>query len=230
MPRRKVIPFLDCFTIYVNPALRPHVIPLDSFLEQNPAIDRLFCSAFIFAPPGIVRGFSPTIPRRLLLLRRASTHSNFPGLWEIPGALASEEDLTILQSLASMLSEQTNLQMCKVIRKVGADIKWTTEEKDDGDLKEYRWMERSFEIEVVEIPDLTSEKVFDPESIAQFLGSLPIVLDYQLHQEYAWATEEDIRKFLNTGEGRQIISKEEATKMLHAFALRRATSGLARME
>ncbi|KAL8951788.1 MAG: hypothetical protein Q9222_002258 [Ikaeria aurantiellina] len=222
MPRRKVIPLLDCYTIYVNPALGSSVIPLGSFLNQNPDIDRLVCSAFIFAPPGKTCGFSPTVPRRLLLLRRASTDPAFPDSWELPGGLADEDDPTILHSLAREVSEKTNLQMCRVIREVGADTRWTTEDDNDGNLEEYRWVERSFQIEVVEIPGSASEQVFDPESIAEFLGSIPIHVDPTEHQEHVWAREDDIRKFLNTGEGRQIVPKEQAVKMMQAFALSRA--------
>ncbi len=203
--------------IHIPPALQCYTIPLRSFLARNPTYSRLVCSAFIFAPPSP----SATDPR-LLLLRRSATDVAFPGLWEIPGGSAGEDDPSILHSLAREVFEETGLRLARVVRQVGGGIEWTEEKKkkkgaDGSTTTEIRkWLKLSFEIEVAEIGACSGHG-----GVEGYLASLPVEIDPEEHQEYAWVTEGDVRVFLEEGKGREIVSREQAEKMLRAFEVRR---------
>lgn len=176
---------------------------------------RLVCSAFIFAPP------SPTATEpRLLLLRRSATDVAFPGLWEIPGGSAGEDDPSILHSLAREVFEETNLRLARVVRQIGGGIEWTEEKKGaDGTTEIRNWLKLSFEIEVAEIGSSTA---FSGHQDAEgYLESLPVEIDPEEHQGYAWVTEGDVRMFVEDGKGREVVTREQAEKMLRAFEVRR---------
>ncbi|KAL9012786.1 MAG: hypothetical protein Q9180_009073, partial [Flavoplaca navasiana] len=190
----------------------------------NTQYDRLVCSAFIFTPAPCHRHHNfhvneATTPPRLLLLRRSSTDTAFPNLWEIPGGSVDKDDPTILHGLAREVFEETGLRLTRFVRLVGGAIKWTTTEGHGSvdTLKEIKWIKLSFEIEVEEIGDLKIG--VDEHGDERYL---PVDLDPQEHQDYAWVTEKEVRAFYEEGVGRQIVSKEQAGKMLEAFGLRRA--------
>ncbi|KAL8680132.1 MAG: hypothetical protein Q9186_003656 [Xanthomendoza sp. 1 TL-2023] len=214
-------------SITIPPALQSLAIPLRSFLTKNEKYDRLVCSAFIFAPPAahhhhhhhLGESHSAT-PSRLLLLRRSATDTAFPNLWEVPGGSIDENDPTILHGLAREVFEETGLRLTRFVRLIGDGIKWTTYPQDVKSTVTCQWFKLSFEIEVAEIGAFTHEQQ-QQEDVEGYLNSLPVDLDPEEHQEYAWVTEEEIRTFYNEGVGREIISKEQAGKMLEAFVLRR---------
>ncbi|KAI4268028.1 MAG: hypothetical protein LQ337_008074 [Flavoplaca oasis] len=213
-------------SIHIPPNLRSLAIPLSSFLAKNTQYDRLVCSAFIFNPAPCHRhqdfhanANEATIPPRLLLLRRSSTDTAFPNLWEIPGGSVDKDDPTILHGLAREVFEETGLRLTRFVRLVGETIKWTTTEGDGtvDTSKEIQWMKLSFEIEVEEIGEL---KIGVDEHGDE--RCLPVDLDPREHQDHAWVTEKEVRAFYEEGVGRQIVSKEQAGKMLEAFGSRRA--------
>ncbi|KAL9626793.1 MAG: hypothetical protein Q9204_007039, partial [Flavoplaca sp. TL-2023a] len=82
--------------------------------------------------------------------------------------------------------------------------------------KEIKWMKLSFEIEVEEIGEL--KMGVDEHGDER---CLPVELDPQEHQDHAWVTEKEVRAFYEERVGRQIVSREQAGKMLEAFWLRR---------
>ena len=211
-------------SIHIPPNLRSLTISLSSFLAKNTQHDRLVCSAFIFtpAPSQRHRNFyanEATTPPRLLLLRRSSTDTAFPNLWETPGGSVDKDDPTILHGLAREVFEETGLRLARFVRLVGEPIKWTTTEGDEtvDTSKEIKWMKLSFEIEVAEIGELKIG--VDEYGDERYLH---VDLDPQEHQDHAWVAEKEVRAFYEEGVGRQIVSKEQAGKMLEAFWLRRA--------
>ncbi|KAL8999954.1 MAG: hypothetical protein Q9169_001360 [Polycauliona sp. 2 TL-2023] len=205
-------------SIRIPPTLQSFMIPLGSFLANNTQYDRLVCSSFIFAPATChhhnhAHANEATVPSLLLLLRRSSTDSAFPGLWEVPGGSIDKDDPTILHGLAREVFEETGLRLTRFVRLVGDAIKWqTTEEHGTGDKP------KGFEIEVSEIG--ASKAGSGQKDVEGYLRSLPVDLDPEEHQDHAWVTKEEVKAFYDGGVGKEIVSKEQAGKMLEAFGLR----------
>ncbi|KAL8923104.1 MAG: hypothetical protein Q9208_004788 [Pyrenodesmia sp. 3 TL-2023] len=103
-------------------------------------------------------------------------------------------------------------------RLVGGGIEWTERKDADGTTKIRKWLKLSFEIEVAEIGLLTSHA--GQQDAGDYLKSLPVEIDPEEHQDFAWVTKEEIRIFIKDGKGREIVSKEQAEKMLRAFEVR----------
>lgn len=207
--------------IHIAPPLQRYTVPLHSFLARNPNYSCLVCSAFIFAPPHSYSTPSSSQPR-LLLLQRSATDVAFPGLWEVPGGSADDDDPTILHSLAREAFEETGLRLTRVVRQVGGGIEWTEEKKDvEGSLATRKWLKLTFEIEVAEVGHSPSAVGNDHGVVEDYLRSVPVELDPEEHQDHAWVTEEEVRSFLEEGKGRVVVSREQAEKMLRAFEVRR---------
>ncbi|KAL8737683.1 MAG: hypothetical protein Q9181_001443 [Wetmoreana brouardii] len=210
-------------SIHIPHSLQHYAIPLPHFLATNPEYDRLVCSAFIFTPPLSTHTTSHQFPSCLLLLQRTAHDTHYPSKWEVPGGSAKEDDPTILHSLAREVFEETGLRLTRLLRQVGEGMKWTTEEKDDatGNIKEYKWLKLSFHIEVAEIAK--PQLIVDAASFYEYLSSIPLQLDPEEHEYSTWASEDDIGEFVENGtvgEGPDIVSKEQAERMLMAFELK----------
>ncbi|KAL8937088.1 MAG: hypothetical protein Q9216_004603 [Gyalolechia sp. 2 TL-2023] len=211
-------------SIHIPHTLRCYTIPLHAFLARNPRYHRVVCSALIFAPPTASHSHSSPQESRLLLVKRSATERAFPNLWEIPGGSVDAEDPTILHSLAREVFEETGLRLTRVVRQAGEGIEWT----DNKNEKERKWLKLTFEIEVAEIePSITTVNEGDARG---YLESIPVQLDPEEHQEYAWATEKEIREFFDEGKGREIGWKELAGQMLKAFEVGRMTKDEAMLE
>ncbi|KAL8735164.1 MAG: hypothetical protein Q9166_001040 [cf. Caloplaca sp. 2 TL-2023] len=213
-------------SIHIPSALRPFTVPVRSFLVRNSNYDRLVCSAFIFAPHSChhkSHSDDSVAPSRLLLLRRSATDIAFPNLWEVPGGTIDEVDPTILHGLAREIFEEAGLRLTRFVRLVGQGIEWTTTDEHGGNPKQCSWLKLGFEVEVDEIKKSTTS--IEEKDVEGYLDSLPVHLDPEEHQEHAWVTEKEVRAFYEEGVGREIVSKEQAGKMLHAFYLRKIAMG-----
>lgn len=118
---------------------------------------------------------------------------------EIPGGKCDETDETILHGVARELKEETGLNVKRFIRKAG-QLDW-----EDGlphHRKTERWVKLVFEVEV---------EVYDP-----------VMLDPLEHQQYCWATEEEVEKEKTDNTTLKYISPPNKTIKLDAFRLRRA--------
>ncbi|KAI4166579.1 MAG: hypothetical protein LQ343_007933 [Gyalolechia ehrenbergii] len=217
-------PTAQPISIHIPHTLRCYATPLHSFLARNPGYHRVVCSAFIFAPPTASQSNLSATDSRLLLVKRSAAEVSFPNLWEIPGGSVAEEDPTILHSLAREVFEETGLRLTRVIRQAGEGIEWT----DNRNGKERKWLKLTFEIEVVEIG--SSITTVDGGNVERYFESIPVELDPEEHQEYAWATEKEIREFLDEGKGREIGWKELAGQMLKAFEVGRMSKEEAMLE
>lgn len=211
-------------SIHIPQALQAFTVPLGSFLEKNTQYDRLVCSAFVFAPAtcrrhDTHRSSKATTPPRLLLLRRSSTDTAFPSLWEVPGGSIDKDDPSILHGLAREVFEETGLRLTRFVRLVGEAIKWTTAEVEGiaNKSNDIKWLKFSFEIEVAEVRGASETD----QDVEKYLRSLPVDLDPLEHQGYAWVTEKEVRAFYEEGLRMAIVSKEQAGKMLEAFESRK---------
>ncbi|KAF1834075.1 hypothetical protein BDW02DRAFT_354191 [Decorospora gaudefroyi] len=133
---------------------------------------------------------------RLLLVQRAADEQAFPNLW-IPGGKVDDTDETIVQAAVRELKEETGLEATRVVRKVSH---FTFGDKRPGRPTK-TWLKLVFEVEVQSTDD--------------------VVLDPIEHQEFVFASEEDIVNDV-VGEARlRYISPANKAVKLEAFRVRR---------
>lgn len=138
-------------------------------------------------------------------------------------------DPTILHSVARETFEETGLRLTRFVRGVGAGVEFVTPGKEGEG--ERTWVKLSFEIEVAEVHGVggggghlhgASCQHEDREKgngVGDGGIDVEITLDPEEHQEYAWATEEDIR-----GDCYPIVTPEQKAVMLEGFVLRKGDS------
>ena len=127
----------------------------------------------------------------LLLLYLPSPPKTLTQRQEIPGGKVDDTDETVLHALVRELKEETGLEATKIVRKVG-EFGW---EERRG-----KWLKLVFEVEVKE---------------------MNIVLDAEEHQEYLFATEEEIVNDKVKDVALSYISPPNKVIKLEAFKLRR---------
>ncbi|KAJ4291783.1 hypothetical protein N0V90_009678 [Kalmusia sp. IMI 367209] len=137
----------------------------------------------------------------LLLVKRATSEKAFPDFWEVPGGKVDEPDESLLHAAVRELREEAGLQATRVVRKVTQmtfDIP-----RPKGRLD--RWMKLVFEMEVKQ---------------------LDITLDPLEHDDYLFATEDQI---VNERVGDVVlkyISPDNKQVKLEAFRQRRLAASL----
>ncbi|KAL9639229.1 MAG: hypothetical protein Q9164_001051 [Protoblastenia rupestris] len=216
--------------IHIPPTLQKHAIPLTSFLQTNPQYTNLAVGAFIFHPPlsalfpssPTSSATSTTTPHeqpRLLILQRAASESAFPNLWEVPGGSSEVTDPTILHSVARETFEETGLRLTRFVREVGERVEFGSGRK--------RWVKLGFEIDFAEMGVCGGGGGDDDEEILPGSGvrlisneGIGISLDPDEHQDYRWATEEEIRAMAG-----EMVTQEQFEIMMKAFVLRKADMG-----
>jgi len=109
--------------------------------------------------------------KRLLLIQRAADDRAFPNFWEIPGGGCEATDETILHGVARELMEETGLKATRFVKLV-AQLEW-----DDTRGRQRKWAKVNVEVEVEGV---------DAD------GGLEVKLDPKEHQDFVWATEEQV--------------------------------------
>jgi len=153
----------------------------------------------------------------ILLIQRASTDS-MPNLWEVPGGGCDEEDPTILHSLTRELYEESGLIATKVGPLVGKGHVFVT--SSGKVVCKYNF--------VVGIDTASeSDKPHGEDTGSNRNGWVKVKLDPTEHQNYVWATEEEVR----TGKVRDVELKftnaAQKQVILDAFQLRKVESASA---
>ncbi|OAA40998.1 NUDIX domain protein [Metarhizium rileyi] len=150
---------------------------------------------------GIVTGALVFDPRGRILLVQRTSHDSMPDLWEVPGGAVDPEDATILHGCARELWEEAGL----MARRMGALV---TEGPGTEMFQEFRNSTRSkligkfqFEVEVDE--------------------GQAVRLDANEHQDFAWATEEEVVREEVGGKKTPFTKKSTKDVILEAFRLRR---------
>lgn len=172
------------------PSLGQHNVLLKTFVSKNGQYNNFKVASFIFfRPRDDVDVFQyaymmnpakkpsniPIEPVRLLILQRSHLKYGFPELWEVPETGSEPMDPTILHAVTRSTLEKTGLHLKKFVGLVG-----------DGETingtDELKSLKLSFEIEVKELAGLGKLG----------LDHLQVKLDPEEHQEFYWATEQDI--------------------------------------
>ncbi|KAG8424143.1 hypothetical protein J3458_000969 [Metarhizium acridum] len=137
---------------------------------------------------------------RILLVQRTS-HDSMPDLWEVPGGAVDDDDASILHGCARELWEEAGVAARRMARLV-------TEGPGADAFQEFRNSTRSkligkfqFEVEV-------------PEGQA-------VRLDPNEHQDFAWATEEEVVREEVAGKRIPFTKRSHKHVILEGFRLRR---------
>lgn len=126
-----------------------------------------------FGAGGLVFSQGQSGEHRILLLQRAPTDS-FPNYWEGPGGGLDPEDCSVLEGAAREVFEESGLRVARFVDLVAVD-EWTRLKPD--------------KLHVV------AKFTFLVEVEGQANGEeLQVKLEETEHQEFAWATEEEVRE------------------------------------
>ena len=183
---------------HVPIALRPHYIQPGTFLKKKSQYLNVQITSFVFYPPeydlirsppfdcvtdkGIASNAplnAPIEPARLLLLQRTSTDTEFPDLWEVPWGVCSLSDRTILHSVVRVMFETTGLHFRRFSKQIGNG--------EEVRCSEGLCFRLNFEIEVTDLMACLSNYRRCGE-----LVDVHVVLDPEKHQDFVWATKEEI--------------------------------------
>lgn len=137
--------------------------------------------------------FSPT--NKVLIVQRSFSDSR-PGLWETPGGGCDQEDGSVLYSAARELSEESGLVAQRIIDVIGRPDYFTSTSGK-------RIMKLDFIVEAG--PDVEKQVKLDPDE----------------HQDYVWATEEEIKRGITGNRVLAFTSPEQLQVILEAFEMRR---------
>ncbi|KAM7212599.1 NUDIX hydrolase domain-like protein [Rhypophila decipiens] len=215
-PRPGPVPSFSILTI--SQSLSRFDLPAREFISRlksqtrptssSPVLDGVAVGALVFKAPRSGGDSDRAQPIRVLLIQRAKTDS-LPDKWEIPSGVVSNnpgKDATITQAVARELWEETGFMAKRLVRLVvGPDGQEGFVFSNSTDTKVFcRYV---FEVEVDDLHELK--------------------LNPWEHQDYVWASEEEI---LNLGvegdeEGKErlleLTSEHLGDLILEAFRLRK---------
>jgi len=155
-------------------------------------------NAYYVAPGAMV--FDRSTPSRILLVQRASTDS-MPNLWEVPGGAVDPEDPSILHAVVRELWEEAGLTAANIGPQVGEVQIFTTR-------RGLTVCKFHFLADAETSPD----------------GTLDVKLDPREHQNYVWATEEQVIAGRVDDVQLKWTSSEQEGAVLEAFQARKAHS------
>lgn len=137
--------------------------------------------------------FSPT--NKVLIVQRSLSDSR-PGLWETPGGGCDADDVSVLYSAARELLEESGLVARRIIDVIGRPDYFTSTSGK-------RIMKLDFIVEAGS--DVEEQVKLDPEE----------------HQDFVWATEEEIQRGIASDRSLSFTSQEQLQVILDAFEMRR---------
>jgi 8-oxo-dGTP pyrophosphatase MutT (NUDIX family) len=135
---------------------------------------------------------------RILLVQRAS-HDSMPNLWEMPGGAADDDDPSLPYAAARQLWEEAGLvakRVCYII--------------NDGPDKKPGYL----------FTNRTGKRFYCRFSFSVLVESCDHVkLDPNEHQDFVWASEDEVRSQTAGGKSIQIVNPETQALILEAFKL-----------
>lgn len=132
---------------------------------------------------------------RILLVQRAATDS-MPNLWEFPGGGCDDEDESILYAVARELWEEAGLKAKNILHTVGDPHIFPTRSGK-------KVCKFTFLVEV----ETNSDGRFD------------VTLDPKEHQQFVWATEEDVKAKTSGNIKLQFTTQELENTVTEAFKI-----------
>jgi 8-oxo-dGTP pyrophosphatase MutT (NUDIX family) len=180
------------FNFTAHPSTLSFTVPYETYLSTHPG--EKFKYKFI-ATGSLV--FDGSTPERILLIQRAA-HDSIPSRWEIPGGSCDKEDPSILHGVARELWEEAGLTAASIGPQVG-----------DG----HFFLSRSGR--------LVCKFSFLVDAEKGTGGKLDVKLDPSEHQNYVWATEEEVKARKVGDVELKFTSREQEAVVLEAFRTRR---------
>lgn len=165
-------------------------VPVQTFLSHQRRTQPTLKYGYI-ACGALVIHDSPE-PRILLIQRSAS--DSMPNLWEIPGGGCDDEDPTILRSVARELREEAGLIAASVGPRVGDDHLFQT--RSGKAVCKF-----NFQVKTKKDEEGMDKVKLEPEE----------------HQNYVWATEEEVKAHKSGDIELRITTKEQEAVILEAF-------------
>ncbi len=189
------VPTCPAFNFTTHPSALPFNVNYETYLSNDVSKN----SKYHFVANGAIV-FDGAIPERVLLIQRAAGDS-MSNMWETPGGGCDKEDPSILYGAARELWEEAGLIATSVGPPVGDGYSFTIR---SGKLV----CKFTFVVDVEKGPD----------------GKINVKLDPKEHQNYVWASEEDVKaRKVGELELRFTTSEQEAV-VLEAFKARREAS------
>lgn len=174
---------------------RYHVSPASWIAQQRPHLDRLVAGTIV-AHGG-----------RILLVQR-SRHDFGGELWEVPGGSCESSDGSVLGAACRELWEEAGLRATAVVSLVDDHDLWS----DDG----LTWGKLTFLVDI----ELAAGKGGWPHHQQQ---QQPAVrLDPNEHEDYVWATEEEVLAGVCGDRALRWLSDEQRLTVLKAFKMLKA--------
>ncbi|KAL6243638.1 hypothetical protein RBB50_009631 [Rhinocladiella similis] len=190
------------FNFTSDPTLSSFSVDLRTYVANDPG--RKTSSGAVIRFQYVAVGaivFNCSDPERVLLVQRAATDSA-PNRWEVPGGATDFEDPSILYSVARELWEESGLTAETIGRQVG-----------DGHV----FLTRSGK--------LVCKFHFLVEPKRSSNGALNVMLDPKEHQNYLWATEEEVRARCVGDLDLKFTGTEQEAAILEGFEARRRLKG-----
>jgi 8-oxo-dGTP pyrophosphatase MutT (NUDIX family) len=141
--------------------------------------------------------FDNSTPNRILLIQRAASDS-MPNLWEIPGGSCDKEDPSILHGAVRELWEESGLKAVSIGPQVGGGYLFKT--RAGKQVCKFNFL-------------VEAEKDAD--------GNLEVKLSASEHQNYLWATEEEVKGGKASDVDLNFTNREQKGVVLQAFEARR---------
>ncbi|KAK4936323.1 hypothetical protein LTR10_022751 [Elasticomyces elasticus] len=184
-----------------HPSCSSFAVSLESYVAHNPvksSTSGATIKSYYVATGAMVIDNSTL--QRILLVQRASTDS-MPNLWEVPGGAVDPEDPSILHAVARELWEEAGLTATTVGPQIAERQIFST--RTGKTVCKFEFL-------------VEAEKTQN--------GTLNVKLDPREHQNYVWATEDQVKAGeVDDVRLRFTHSKQEAS-VLEAFQARQAQS------
>ncbi|KAL3455834.1 NUDIX hydrolase domain-like protein [Aspergillus heterothallicus] len=224
------------FNYTVAPHLEEFNLPFPAFRATKPQYTHFIGGGLIFSrspnlPRGRDRPLEDDNTLRVLLLQRA-LHDAYPGAWEGPGGSCEDEDETLLYGVAREVFEESGLRVSRFVELVATD-EWVKLKPDRViQAKKYTFL---VEIEegVPAVPvngdaenveeGIPADKLRDgtiDSGLARRWEDL-VKLDPEEHRDFEWATEEEVRVGVETGNGRYKSFAKHGPHIMEGFRIMR---------
>ncbi|KAE8334332.1 P-loop containing nucleoside triphosphate hydrolase protein [Aspergillus arachidicola] len=143
----------------------------------------------------------------ILLIQRALCDSK-PEFWEVPAGSCEEQDKTLRDALEREVREETGLQLSQVIYALPIQT-WTRSKEGE----QHEWVGLPYIIEVSELEHSISHENRQGVSGRALKWKDVIQLNPKEHQDFAWATEDEVRrdKYKMFGNHKETILEAFAT-------------------
>ncbi|KAF2164159.1 hypothetical protein M409DRAFT_25505 [Zasmidium cellare ATCC 36951] len=171
-----------------DPSLEDFAVSKEAYLGSRPNASYEF-----IATAAIVVDTKSSGGPRILLLQRAASDSN-PNKWEPPGGACDDEDESILHAAARELREEAGLEAAHIDGAVGDPHLFVSRSGK-------RVCQFNFAIQVQ----------------AENGGPTSVKLDPQEHQNFVWATEDEVKAKFAGGVDLDFTSTEVERTILLAF-------------